>query len=209
MWMTQNVFHQNFWNCSWLLTWLRALPEQAGDRQSQAWTGTDKSIKRHKSALFLTCFFYCWLLYFILKIGKRRKQRNLMAWFLFFLFSAPSPPPRCENILLCTIPLPKWFHIIHSTHNQFWGSPVLWSVARMVSAILKMWLLQCLIITPIISEHLRAWHLLCSLDPEQEKLGLINWRLKSQNNCALDSRNGFGLGLAGGAIWHYGKYVPK
>lgn len=59
------------------------------------------------------------------------------------------------------------------------------------------------------SHHLRAWHLLRSLDPQQEKLGLINRRLKSQNNCALDSQNGFGLGLAGGAIWHYGKYVPK
>lgn len=111
----ENVFDQNFWNCSSLLTQLKKLLAQAGERQSHTWTGI-QSLKQHKSALFLTCLFYCWL-YFMLKIGRKKKQRSLIAWFLFFL-----PPPFHMREYFALSPLPKLFHTIHSSHNHFWGS---------------------------------------------------------------------------------------
>lgn len=87
----ENVFDQNFWNCGWLLTQLKQLLAQARERHT--WTGIE-SVKKHKSAPFLTCLFYCWL-NFMLKIGRVKKQGALLLDFC----SSFLPHSICENIL--------------------------------------------------------------------------------------------------------------
>lgn len=116
----ENAFDQNFWNCGWLLTQLKQLLAQAGERESHIWTGI-QSVKQHKSAPFLTCLFYWWL-FFMLKIGRAEKKKELDCSIDVFP-SSPLPYVRIS----CLSPLPKGLPHncgIHPSHSHFRGSSV-------------------------------------------------------------------------------------
>lgn len=114
-----------------------------------------------------------------------------------------------------------WKYPLHKSftkiipHNSLHPQPILrfscpsvCVAARMVSIVLKLWLFQCLAVTLSISEHSTSCALLIQ-SYRNVTSRLINWSPESQNNCALDTQNGFVFDLAWGETSYYGKYVPK
>lgn len=163
-----------------------------------------RSIKKHKTALLLTCFL---LLAALLYPENRKGEETKELDCLIFVFTFFFPPD--VRISFCA-------QVLYQNYS------IQFTVPTTSSEVLLSFGVCCCkdglctsenVATPVSpchSQHLRARHLLCSLDSEQQKRvtsRLINRRPKSQNNCALDSQNGFGL--AWGATLYYGKYVLK
>lgn len=153
----ENAFDQNFWNCGWLLTQLKQLLAQAGERQSHIWTGI-QCVKQHKSAPFLTCLFYWWL-FFMLKIGRVEKKKELDCSIYVFP-SSPLPYVRIS----CLSPLPKGLpHNCVIPCNSPFPQPFQRFFCLSASAVLGCGYCRVSEFLP----HGRALHLLHSLDPEQ------------------------------------------